>query len=687
MVASPSTVAGLRAAAGPPSAVEQTRLAVRGAERWQWLLTVAVFAGTFVFRFVDLEFDNDHFRMITQGRQVAVMGELPVRDFDDPGIVLQIFTSAGLQRLFGYNLLGQAFFDVLVLALAATLTFRFAARLSGSSWLGLFMTLLAVLMYPRLKQHQVILLPLLGLLACWAYADRRDLRRLVALGLVTALAFLLRHDQGVYVGVAAAVTLLSVHWSDGPRLLVRRALIYGLAAFLPLLPFFAFLQLNGGVFEYFRSASDYVESERRRQGALRRPAFIFDARAPWFSSAIIPAGQIRVAWDRDVTLEERAELEQQYRLANPRPFTEDGRITRWEYDLMDGSEQNVRAMVRDRRIDDTDGVNRRTYEVRSDNDPLVTRWRRAIPIPELQIFPGLIGPVNAIPWLYHVFLAAPLAAILVLAWRRLRNRSSPDTPKLLAVALLVLAVQPSIRDPLADRLADVVAPIAILGAWLLSLWLRGRAGALRFGAALLVLGLTASSILAIAESGSRLRKARELPGPAELVQQGSDMYRELSTTPPIETRTAGAIRELRLARYVQACTKPDDRLLVTWFAPELYFYSGRGLAGRQLFWFRGYGATDAQQQREIEKLRSHSVPIVVTRLDRGNDVQAFRQVQAYLDHYYREAPLTRPGSVGSQYRVMTHVDAAPVGIYEPLGLPCFVPGSGLAGIAPLPVEG
>src|SRR5215208_5380523 len=98
--------------------------------RLEWGLSLIVFFGTFVLRFLSLELDNDHFRMITQGRQVVAYGELPFRDFVDPGIFLQILASAAAQALFGYNVLGEALLTVFFLALSAALTFLLASRAS-----------------------------------------------------------------------------------------------------------------------------------------------------------------------------------------------------------------------------------------------------------------------------------------------------------------------------------------------------------------------------------------------------------------------------------------------------------------------------------------------------------------------------------------------------------------------------
>jgi hypothetical protein len=656
-----------------------------------------VLVWTFGFRFFDPALDEDHFRMISQGRQVAVYGELPFRDFDDPGIFLQIFTSATLQRLFGHSLLAQVLFDVLMLSIAAALTYWLAARVSRSVPIGLVVTLFAVAMYPRLKQHQVVLLPVLGLLACWAYADRPTPRRLLTLAFLTALAFLLRHDQGVYLGIAVVATLLAVHWAEGPLRVLRRGAAYGVSTAALLLPFLAFLQANGGMVEYFRAASDYVRSEANRQQALLLPAFAVRSNAPLLAVEPPPAGRVKVRWAEQVSREERAELERQYRLGNPSLDRGDSRLTTWTYDLLDGSERNLRALVRDRQVADTDGIDRARFVLSRPSEPFFVEWLRSFPLFWIRIAPGLVHSANGLPWLYYLYVAVPLLALSSLLWERLRHGSSADTPGLLATATLAMAALPAIRIPLDERLADAAAPIAILGAWLLARWLgwlsattptisaesaaaghrrasnrwRVLAGGPRAGGALLLLACTWASIASIPETATRVAEARTAPDPAALARRGALLVANLS-----ESRTeirAGLSGDLqRFSRYLRECTAPDQRALATWFAPPLYFASERGFAGRQLFWFRGYSSSEEEQRRTLEKMGRESVPVIIDRLNRADATRAFPLVHAHIDEHYRVAWESRPQSgEGVAYRVLVDRRITPTGTFEPGGFPCY----------------
>ena len=51
-------------------------------------LAIAVFSSVFVYRVVTLELINDHFVHLSRAQQI-VLGEVPVRDFFEPGAILQ----------------------------------------------------------------------------------------------------------------------------------------------------------------------------------------------------------------------------------------------------------------------------------------------------------------------------------------------------------------------------------------------------------------------------------------------------------------------------------------------------------------------------------------------------------------------------------------------------------------------
>src|SRR5262245_20934492 len=93
-------------------------------------VAAVVFVATFLFRFLTLEFMNDHFVHLTRGRQI-LLGEVPVRDFFDPGLFLQYYASAAALVLSGGTLFGEALLTVSLVALGGALTFLLAATLTA----------------------------------------------------------------------------------------------------------------------------------------------------------------------------------------------------------------------------------------------------------------------------------------------------------------------------------------------------------------------------------------------------------------------------------------------------------------------------------------------------------------------------------------------------------------------------
>src|SRR4029079_11808904 len=75
---------------------------------------------------------NDHFDRISRARQIARYGELPFRDFFDPGYFMTEFSSAGLPLLLGDSLLGEILLNTVFIATGATLVFVLARRASDS---------------------------------------------------------------------------------------------------------------------------------------------------------------------------------------------------------------------------------------------------------------------------------------------------------------------------------------------------------------------------------------------------------------------------------------------------------------------------------------------------------------------------------------------------------------------------
>jgi hypothetical protein len=206
---------------------------------------------------------NDHFDRISRARQIARYGELPFRDFFDPGYFMTEFSSAGLQLLLGDSLLGEMLLNTVIIATGATLVFVLARRVSDSDLGGLAPALLALFAMPRAYDFDKVLFYPLGIFLCWRYVDRPGARRALELAAGITIGALFRYDTGIYTGLAAVVTMLVLHWRE-PKVCARRIGLCGftaaLAGLVVLVPIVGF----GGVPDAIDQVVTYAVREKAR---------------------------------------------------------------------------------------------------------------------------------------------------------------------------------------------------------------------------------------------------------------------------------------------------------------------------------------------------------------------------------------------------------------------------------------
>jgi hypothetical protein len=211
---------------------------------------VAVFVFTWFFRFNDPNggfagLTDDHFYYLLRGWQI-LYGELPFRDFVDAGAPLYFYVSAAVQVLFGRGTLSELAFSTTLIALGSALTFWLAARASGSIALGVLGALFQILLLPRFYNYPKILVYTAAIPVLWWYADRPGRRPIIWLAAITVVGFLLRHDHVAFVGLATSTML------------------YAALSLAMVAPYLVFIQLNGGLNEYRRQATEWAGEERAR---------------------------------------------------------------------------------------------------------------------------------------------------------------------------------------------------------------------------------------------------------------------------------------------------------------------------------------------------------------------------------------------------------------------------------------
>jgi hypothetical protein len=272
--------------------------------------------------------------------------------------------------------------------------------------------------------------------------------------------------------------------------------------------------------------------------------------------------------------------------------------------------------------------------------------------------PGVLTRQNAAAWLAWVWLALPSAAIVALA----SGRAATAAPVLLPSAVLCLAADVVLlRDPLEARIGDVAAAAVPLASWAIAAafqWPRPHwIGALRLGAAAL-LGVSGVAVAVFAAPSIRR-------GPVD------DVFVRMKETPPSmallsSSRTSGIVE------YLRACTGTEDRVLAAWFAPEVYYFSGRGFAGGMVVYFGGHWSRPTDQRRVLRRMQGESVPIAIVDLRSYAEFRRdFATIDAFLTSEYDIAAESSMGDPEGMYRILVRRGTVPVRTYTAESLPCF----------------
>jgi hypothetical protein len=628
---------------------------------------VAVFVAAFLFRFLTIEFMNDHFVHLTRGRQI-LLGDVPVRDFFDPGLFLQYYASAAALLISGGTLLGEAILTVSLIALGAALTFLLAAMLSDSLALGLLAAVAVTSIGPRLYGYPKVFLFVLALACAWRYVQNRSTTRLFVLAVVTAVAFLFRHDHGVYIGISMVGLLTVLDWGARQRAL-RTLGRYLAATVLLLLPFGIFIQSTTGVIAYLRGSAPQMSE-------LATPKFVWPTFAIAGSKPVddlsSPTEQrVHVRWSDDLDDAVRREREERYGLT--KPARSDDEHT-WIYMLANVTPENIRALVGDPLVVDTHGVDRNAGQIATESSQQRTStWL-------LSLRDAALTQQNALAWLYYSSLLLPVlgALLLLAAWRS--GHSTREEAAVAGGLVLVCAVVEVtlVRGFPASRLPDVAAPMAVLGAWVTSQWLKRGGGATsvprsfgRYLAAATVWLATLWSCSSLGNGALAQEAAGAFLDPRATLTRLDTSMRVLRARPIDAWAPPGSTGERALSRFIYQCTAPTDRVLTGNFLPEVNFYGERGFAGGQVYLLVGWHSSISDQQLTVARLERQRVPVVIVdEAAQSTTWRSFPLVADYVKRHYRVAATSTFGGE-RMYVVYVAREIAPTGDYEQLGLPCF----------------
>jgi hypothetical protein len=538
------------------------------------LAVIALFLIAVAWRFLTFTgFSNDHYAHLAMAQQV-LMGDVPIRDFADPGWPLT-YTLTGLGWLVaGKDLATEWVISTAGFAVGAACTVAAGYRLSGSLAIATIVTLIEILIFPRAYSYPKVLMYAAGAWALLALAATPSRRRIVLMAAFVAIAFLFRHDHGLFLGIAAATCIALASRADGWRMAgTRIAVLTGVTAVF-LLPWIVFVMLNGGLLPYLEAGLDYSrgEADATRLGSL-----------------------------------------------------------------------------------------------------------------------PVSGPEA---WLFWMFWGVSIVGG-ALAMRGLvtgRERWKGESAAVAALAVVAILVNASfLRESLAVRVSDAIVPAALLGAWLLGLCWVGtwhnpstplRAGpstplrASRLGqravqlatvVALVVTGIAAARVAGFAGQYEDSGIPQGLSGIRGHAGEVSQLLRSPHRQ-DVPSRYSLALRPF--FDYVDRCTSPSDRLIVTGEFPDVLVLAGRRFAGDGIV-FGSWYSSITHQDRTIARLLADPALFVLHMGDYDSFRTKYDQVDAYVTSNYRpmaEVPVDEGGTIQilvEKSRRASSVDAA-------TGWPCFM---------------
>ena len=620
-----------------------------GGRAWTIGIGVTVFLLALLYRLPDAtELINDHFMHLVFGRQL-LWGRLPVRDAVALGMPLQTGLSAAAEWLVGYRLLSEALIISTAFAAAAVLTFVVIRRATSSLLIAAAGALLEVAIAPRTYSYPKLLVYAAGILLLWRYVDRPSDRRAVDLGLATALAFYLRHDHGLYLGLTAVAVMVMCH-GGSIRMTVRQIGVLAATCALLVAPFFAYVEAFGSVRGYVQDLRQFSAREHSANPfvwpswPLSSPSGV----AKWTSNEE-RAVQINIRWNAASSDDSRRQAAARYHLQVP----ESGPVESGRFTLFDVTAANGRALVSDPAIEDTSGIDRITGEV------YVPGWYAG----PVRLLSGLDMPPASAALLFFVFLLLPAAAALAVAFGHLER---PERIKIAAVVLVaILTFVGFVREALEARIADAsVAPI-VLGTWLSARWLAGGRSspwtrAARVAILAIVLLPITRSIVVAGALVPRVERAEPL----------SVTWRQLVTSPPVDVWPAKGSAKYRIVRYVRECTGPGEPLLVLSGGAELYYFADRPFAGRIGLYMEGYYSSESNQRADAAALERDRPAVAITELGRETDLAAHSSARSFLAANYR--PLGELTTTNDAVlRVYGRTDRQSTSTHPDVGWPCY----------------
>jgi hypothetical protein len=235
-------------------------------------------------------------------------------------------------------------------------------------------------------------------------------------------------------------------------------------------------------------------------------------------------------------------------------------------------------------------------------------------------------------------------------------------------------------------------PLVILVAWLLAAVPRMFIGAPSWRESLrpyrwLVAGASTAAAAAVAlmltvfivhDLPRRLDKASMTDRWGKPFERASTMVEQLRQSWNLASWSSRSDRPdlITLSLYVNACTSPNDRVLVQEYMPQVLALARRAFAGGHADLRPGFFETEEAQRLTLSRLQRQSVPMIL--LDTDDSLRNFRTsfpiIVEYIDQRYRLAAThVFDGRFGISLFVRRDLESDRT--WQPLGWPCYGPGS------------
>jgi hypothetical protein len=291
--------------------------------------------------------------------------------------------------------------------------------------------------------------------------------------------------------------------------------------------------------------------------------------------------------------------------------------------------------------------------------------------PAITLGTGAGTSENASALLYYLLHALPFAGVLILVmkgWLRATSRTEIARVASLIVLCVILNLV-ILRHPISARAGGMMGPAAILSAWMFRsvVHVQPRVARLLLGlSAFAVMGLFVWSLSMATAWKERL--GRDLARPSRF----TSLLAAAAASPP-DADLMGSRAQTALALYVRECTRPDDRILVTFFAPEIPFFAQRGFAGGLAALHGVHWSEPRFQQQILERLNAHPPALIIQRSRDTDFRETYPLLARYISDRYRSVGTTGSlvGPGPENLLILAPKDRQSTATHRAGSLPCF----------------